>query len=313
MTEPLKDRCRGRWPSILSNLGVPAAYLTGKHGPCPMCQGKDRYRFDNKEGSGSYICSHCGAGDGVKLLMTLKGWDFKEAARSIEEVLGIASETPIKSARSEDEKRQAMNKVWKSSAPISDADPVGIYLRRRTGIRNFPVCLRSHPRLRYHDEAKPSFHPAMVAMLHDAHGKPAILHRTYLTRDGRKADVENPRRIMNGSIPKGCAVRLFQFNAASSLGIAEGIETAISAAKLFKVPCWAAINAAMLTNWIPPEGVQEIIVFGDCDATFTGQRAAYNLAFRLREKGLTVRVEIPRIIGQDWNDVLQEQFDGAPA
>ena len=43
----------GRWHGILTALGVPQEFLTGKHGPCPICGGKDRFRFDNKNGRGT--------------------------------------------------------------------------------------------------------------------------------------------------------------------------------------------------------------------------------------------------------------------
>ena len=66
--EPLKDRALGRWRGILPALGVPAKALSNRHGPCPMCGGKDRFRFDDKGGRGTWICSKCGAGDGIELV-----------------------------------------------------------------------------------------------------------------------------------------------------------------------------------------------------------------------------------------------------
>ena len=62
------ERARRRWPEILPRLGVDTRFLTNNHGPCPICGGKDRYRFDNKDGSGSYYCHQCGPGSGVILL-----------------------------------------------------------------------------------------------------------------------------------------------------------------------------------------------------------------------------------------------------
>ena len=35
------------------SLGVPAKALTNRHGPCPICGGKDRFRFDDKGGRGT--------------------------------------------------------------------------------------------------------------------------------------------------------------------------------------------------------------------------------------------------------------------
>ena len=53
------------------SLGVPAKALTNRHGPCPVCGGKDRFRFDDKGGRGTWICSTCGAGDGIELVKRL--------------------------------------------------------------------------------------------------------------------------------------------------------------------------------------------------------------------------------------------------
>jgi putative DNA primase/helicase len=58
--EPLKDRAKGRWRNILPSLGIPSKALTNRHGPYPMCGGKDRFRFDDKGGRGTWFCSQCG-------------------------------------------------------------------------------------------------------------------------------------------------------------------------------------------------------------------------------------------------------------
>ena len=309
MSEPLKDRARGRWAGILPALGVSAAYLSGRHGPCPICNGgKDRFRFDNRDGTGSWFCSHCQAGDGIGLLMRLHGWDFKETAKRIDEIIGTVQVVRPKPERSEEDKREAMNRLWKSAGPVIANDPVWRYLNARTGLAAFPGCLRTASRCRYHDEP-PTFHPAMIAMMRDSEGRPAILHRTYLTKDGRKADVEDCRRIMNGHVPKGSAVRVAEY--ADTLGIAEGIETALSATKLFDVPCWAALTAGFLADWIPPADVKRVVIFADNDVSYTGQAAAFALAKRLRTAGRQVDVEIPLNPDTDWNDVLNLQEHAA--
>jgi len=96
------DLANGHWPSILGALaGLSADQLTDKHQPCPLCGGKDRYRFDDQDGTGSWYCNKCGGkdqagggGTGMDLLMRRTGWEFKEAARRIEQHLGIAPERP---------------------------------------------------------------------------------------------------------------------------------------------------------------------------------------------------------------------------
>ncbi|WP_305790497.1 primase-helicase zinc-binding domain-containing protein [Acidisphaera rubrifaciens] len=62
---------RGPYPF----LGVDARYLVNRHGPCPVCGGRDRLRFDDKDGSGSFYCNQCGPGAALYLLRRAKAWD----------------------------------------------------------------------------------------------------------------------------------------------------------------------------------------------------------------------------------------------
>src|SRR3954452_9391985 len=94
MTEPLTERARGRWLGILIELGVSPKLLANRHGPCPMCGGTDRFRFDDKEGRGTWICNHCGAGDGPELVKRMANVDFKGAARMVEGIVGKVEKMP---------------------------------------------------------------------------------------------------------------------------------------------------------------------------------------------------------------------------
>ncbi|AYC17336.1 DNA primase TraC [Dickeya dianthicola] len=84
---------RHRWPSILAALDIyfPAG---GQHGPCPVCGGKDRFRFDDKRGRGTWFCNHCGHGDGLDLVARVRRCDIAEAARVVTALASSASETP---------------------------------------------------------------------------------------------------------------------------------------------------------------------------------------------------------------------------
>jgi putative DNA primase/helicase len=98
----ITDLANGHWPSILGALAnLTADQLTDKHQPCPLCGGEDRYRFDDREGNGTWFCNQCGgpdcnggAGNGLTLLMRRNNWSFKEAATRIEHHLGITPERP---------------------------------------------------------------------------------------------------------------------------------------------------------------------------------------------------------------------------
>jgi putative DNA primase/helicase len=261
---PLWERCNGRWCAILPGLGIDPRYLTGKHGPCPMCGGRDRWRFDNKRGDGTWICTHCGAGQGIKLAMRFTRQPFDKVARRIERIIGAAPREPARIESSEGSKRAALNRLWAEGNTVRDGDPVDLWMHHRgIGMSSYPACLRTCMRVR-HSGPPVSFHPAMLAKVTDPAGKPVMIHKTYLTMSGPKAAVEQPRMFCPGNIPPGSAVRLAV--PAAVLGVAEGIETAIAAAKLFKVPTWAALSDWGLERFEPPAGTEHLIIFGDNDA-----------------------------------------------
>ena len=89
----VKRAAQGRWASVLADCGVNASLLRNVHGPCPGCGGNDRFRFDDKDGSGSFICSQGGggnlAGDGVALLMHVTGKEWKDCVNLLGEAMGI--------------------------------------------------------------------------------------------------------------------------------------------------------------------------------------------------------------------------------
>lgn len=72
---------RGHWAQILPALGV--NILKNRHQPCPVCGGKDRFRFDDQEGRGTWFCNQCGAGDGLALVTKALNVDISEAADRI--------------------------------------------------------------------------------------------------------------------------------------------------------------------------------------------------------------------------------------
>ncbi|WP_301101088.1 toprim domain-containing protein [Propionivibrio sp.] len=290
----------GRWPGLLARFGIERNLLTGKHVPCPACEGRDRFRFDDKDGRGTFFCSHCGAGDGFKLLNLVKGWAFKQAATEIEKVVGTVAAIPPRQLQTDVEKIESCRRIWGESKVVVAGDPVSRYLARRTGINVVPACVRFHPALSYrHDDGSATRHPAMIAKVQDADGNGVAIHRTYLTNDGQKASVPTVKKVV-GTLPASSAVRLAP--ASSTIGIAEGIETALSASVRFSVPVWSCISAGGMEKWAPPTGTERVIVFGDNDLSGTGQAAAWILAKRLIASGLAVEVKIPNEPGTDWAD-----------
>jgi putative DNA primase/helicase len=298
--QQLTDRARGRWHGILTELGVSPKLLVNRHGPCPLCGGNDRFRFDDKDGRGTWICNHCGAGDGPELIKRLNGVDFKDAAKLVEKFIGRIPKRPSPKPTPA-VTRDELNRIWKRSQPIVPGSPAGKYLAGRCGIDVFPMQLREVS----------NGTPEMIAVVSDNAGKPVTLHRTFLTAEGTKANGagRSSRKLMPGSLPDSVAIRLSYGGdyVPEILAVAEGIETALSVRQMFGIPCWSLINSVMMQKWNPPDGVKKIIIFGDNDKSFTGQAAAYKLANRLSAK-LSVEVKIPEPFG-DWNDVHQARIE----
>jgi len=100
------DIARGKWPDLLMQLaGLTPDQLNGKHQPCPLCGGKDRFRFDDQDENGSWFCNKCGgknqqggAGSGIDLLMRRMNWSFIETCRTIESHLGGIPNPPTDTA-----------------------------------------------------------------------------------------------------------------------------------------------------------------------------------------------------------------------
>ncbi|MCF1744748.1 DUF7146 domain-containing protein [Paradevosia shaoguanensis] len=320
MQPKITERARGRWREILPALGVDAKLMTNRGSECPVCGGKDRFRFDDKDGCGTWFCnqSHSSettnasgsAGNGFGLVMDLKRCDFAQAARLVEGVIGTGvpptkQHQPVKSdAPSDSEIHAEVMALWRGGRKISPQDPAGLYLARRLGRIIESRALRFHPAIPY---GPSKTLPGMLSAYVDEHGDLAGLQRTFLTPDGQKAPMKNPRLTL-GRLPDGGAVRLMRLEAKhAALGIAEGVETALSASLLFGVPVWAALNSGRLSVWEPPEGFREIIVFGDNDANKDGQKAAFTLANRLELRKIMTQVEIPADVGCDWNDIFRQQ------
>jgi hypothetical protein len=96
----VKAAANGRWIDILAQLGVESALLRNVHGPCPGCGGRDRFRFDDNDGDGTFICSQGSgevlSGDGFTLLQHVKIWDWKKCITEVAGVLGLDPSAPPK-------------------------------------------------------------------------------------------------------------------------------------------------------------------------------------------------------------------------
>ncbi len=295
------DAALGKWTGILLALGIDEKFLKNKHGPCPICKGVDRYRYDDKDGKGTFYCSGCGAGGGIDLLIRFHGWTYAEACKNIDSIINNITELPKQGIRSTEQKIAYIKKILSECSTVKINDPVWLYLNRRTGIDKIPNDIKIHKSL-YHSDG--GAWPAMVSIMRDENGKGVSIHRTYLTSFGEKAPVNPAKKFCEGLPLNGSSVRLSKIQ--KHIGIAEGIENALAGGLRFSIPTWAATNATLMSQWKPPEGIEIVTILGDNDFSFTGHSAAYSLAKRLKLKGLEVNVKFPDEPGCDWSDACEQ-------
>lgn len=288
-----RDIAMGKWQGILAELGVDPALLDGKNRPCPLCGGKDRFRLIDIDGRGSWVCNQCQpeTTDGFNLAQRVSGMDFKAVAQFIESRAGAIPQTHTEKR----DPRPLLRSIYSKCRPLVGDCTVTRYLESR-GLPSVPMLREA--RLRRSDDGIE--YDTMAAMVTDVNGKSSTYHLTYLDGAGKAAGTA---RKMMPTVSAPSAVRLHPI--AATLGIAEGIETALAAWHWTGIPTWAALNASLMAKWVPPAGVEEVIVFADNDENYTGQRASYTLANRLALIGIGADVWVPRDVGTDFADRLK--------
>jgi len=236
----------------------------------------------------------------------------------------LASKEDEQKKQREDEAKareqfEAVKRLWMRSVPYQEGDTRCRILSRYFVNRGIdtsifpPNDVRFCPDAVYRDKSGViSRHPAMIAVVRDLVGRPITLHKTFLSENGRKADVEIQKRLMpvpKGRTISGGAIRL-GLPQGEILCVAEGIETALSVQSATGLPCWSTICAQGMKTLEIPESVKTVLVFADKDASGVGEEAAKELCNRLRSKGLlaiVMNIAEPIPEGQkgiDWNDIL---------
>jgi putative DNA primase/helicase len=181
--------------------------------------------------------------------------------------------------------------AWRAACPGAGSI-VETYLRGRGITVEIPSSIRCGTKLhlgRYEL-------PTMVVAVQRSDGAIVSVQSTLLTATGKKASAA-VSRVTVGALGSG-AVRLAAVG--EVLGIAEGVESALSAMQLAGVPCWACLGAARMQRVAFPVRVTELHIFADNDEA--GRAAAERTAHVNRYRRIVLR--FPPDGFKDWNDVL---------
>ncbi|QHJ76201.1 MAG: primase DnaG/twinkle, TOPRIM domain [Caudoviricetes sp.] len=296
----------GKWDRILEHYGLPP--ITGKHhfkGECPICKAKGKFRIDDQKGQGTYICT-CSSGTGWTLLEKTQGKDFKTLAREIDSILGNTyrgADQPRNTTKTEDIRKKVLNKFSKLKA--LNGTNASLYLKNRgvdiNQVNNVRFCEA--------EKTPDGVFGVIYSLATDATGNFCYLHRTFL--DGsKKADILTNKK-MNSlqedsylEHAQSVAIRLSEVS--STLGIAEGIETALSCNQIYKCNTWATLNASLMKKFLAPKGVRHLIIFADTDSNLTGHAAAFECGRKnLLSNNDVERVSIRWPQKGDFNDVIK--------
>ena len=268
-------------------------YARSWRGNCPACGYK--LAFAVREGR-----------DHRPMMFCANGCDRTTLDRAMMQVMGGSWSAPERpdaesEAEARERKQAAALRIWNGADPVRGT-AAETYLRHRRINHIVGSAALRYRRDASHPEA--GRNPAMVALVQGVDDRVLGVHRTYLTPDGRKANLE-PAKASLGPIWGG-AVQLDPV--APELVIGEGIETSASAGKLLGLPAWAAISAGNLARGLvlPPE-VRSIIIAADTDPA--GERAARDAALRWSREGRKVRIARPDKENADFNNVLLEHAD----
>jgi putative DNA primase/helicase len=173
--------------------------------------------------------------------------------------------------------------IWQATVEAHETF-VDEYLNRRG------IYLRP-PMLRCRVDRK-----SMVAGVQAPDGKIVAIQQTWLTSEGEKA---SPTRLTTGNLGSG-AVRLGA--PARIMGLAEGVETALSAMQMTGMTVWASLGASRLHNVELPPEVEQVHLFADNDEP--GRAAARRAAQTHANAGREVWLRSPPDQCGDWNDFL---------
>jgi DNA primase len=282
----------------------------GKHehwGCCPF-RGERTPSFKVHAEQQTFHCFGCGAhGDVLDFLEGVEGLGKAAAIARLVELSGssvtspapprVPRRDPMPTDNGSAANRELAQQIWRETEVIRD--PLALsYLGDRRKIDTWDDDrLRWHPHCPWRDEETGELLRvgAIIA--------PVVDHVT-----GHICAIWRIRPVLQGPVQrrglgptKGNAARL-AWAPGPRLIVAEGVEDALAATKLFGLPAWAALSAGNMGALVLPERLSEVLVLADHDANGAGLAGAHALARRLKAGGRWAGVRWPTS-RKDVNDV----------
>ena len=298
VTETVRQAC-GHWPRILPALGVKV--IKNRHQACPVCGGSDRFRFDDKEGRGTWFCNQCGAGDGLKLVEKVFDVSSSEAAQKVNAVTGnlppVAPEAIAAAETETDADRKTAAELAAKLMEKTRPATGNAYLTRK----GFPGR-ESLMFTATHKTGGVTYRAGdVVVPLHDETG--ALVNLQLINSDGLK------RTLKGGQVKGACHVIEGKKQAGKRLWIAEGYATALTVHHLTGETVMVALSSVNLLSLASlvrqKHPACQIVLAADRDLNGDGQTRAAAAA-----QACEGTIALPPVFG-DWNDAFMQNGEEA--
>jgi hypothetical protein len=276
---------------------------------CPFCSHTRRHHNQSKKvfairlkepDFAVYNCVHCGE----------SGYVHPDASSRVIDLAELRRRQQENERRERDDKQRrtsSATRIWNEAEPFFGS-PAETYLRDTRQIGDWLYAfVRIDESLRFHPKCPfdGNLSPCMVALVRNIEtNEPQAIHRTALRLGARP---ERIGRLSLGPIAGGAIKLSPDDEVTHGLLVAEGIETALSAAVRFKFqPVWSVLSRAGIAKFPALPGIECVTIAVDNDDSGDGQRDAQTLVERLTSVGVEV-ITAQTNLAKDFNDAARAQ------
>jgi hypothetical protein len=284
----------------------PSEWRYGRRGSLSIViRGDKRGQFFNHErGEG---------GDALELVRRVNGGSISDAmrwaaswlgrdpaSRSVQSPAASRTSNPETSKPDDAERIERALAIWSETVPLFGTAAEAYLRHRHIAPPDDVTDLRFHPRCPASEDRRL---PAMVALMRDVQSnEPRAIHRTFLKPDGTGKDPAGKKMLGRAA---GTVIKLCDdADVTLGLGLAEGIENALSLWAYGWWPVWAAGSAGAIRTFPVLDGIEELTIFSDADDGGVGIEAARSCAIRWQASAKSVAIHKPPV-GADWNDLAR--------
>ncbi|MND56793.1 DNA primase TraC [compost metagenome] len=284
----------GVWRQTLEGYGCKLP--NGRHhGPCPVCGGKDRFRFDDKDGRGTWFCSQCDPQSGGGLLL-LSRYLGKPTIETAKELIGQdmpRTVAPVRKHSATDEQmREELRKrakrgavmLMEHSMPASHS-----YMNGKGLLGEWPVNSQI---MMGADQER--IEPGALLLV-PVYKSGELVNVQKITTEGKK------RPIYGGDMSGVCHVIT---GTGKIIAITEGFATGVTVNRMTNAITYVAFNTSNLMAITAQARAENpkanIVIFADNDEHGAGLKYAEEAAIPVNAK-----IALPPEIG-DWDDYRQK-------